>query len=365
MPALRAALVTLLAAALFPVPVRAFTPIAVTVRERDGVDRRHWPLTVSVPFAPGELRPETAVQVVDEHATSTPVQARPLVRWPDGSVRWLLVDTQVDLRAHREHRLRVQPGKAPAPAAAISVTQEADGVHVDTGALRFVIPKQRFGIVDALRLRNSERVLTGPLSAVLIAGDRTGQAQPPTHVAVLDSGPLRARLALQGTYGNGFDYDVRVEAYAGQPFVRIWHTFIDRHPTPYVSVPRIGVELPLLGEALPSRYRYGVISGRPVTARLPDDGARLYQSDNESYVAGENPAAGKLAGWVELSGEGPTIGVAARWMWQEYPQSFALRRDRVVYNLWAPEADPAKSGVGAAKTHEFVVWLAPANALPS
>jgi hypothetical protein len=365
MSAFRTALVTLVALALSPAPGRAFTPITVTVRERDGFEHRHWPLTVSVPFAPGELQPGAAVQVVDEGGASLPVQSRPLVRWHDGSVRWLLLDTQVDLRPRHARRLRVQSGHAAAAAGALQISEDGEGIRIDTGVLRFLIPKQRFAIVEALRLRGSEDPLTGALGALLIAGERSGQAQPPTRVALIDSGPLRARVALQGTYGNGFDYEVRIEAYAGQPFVRVWHTFIDRHPTPYISLPRVGVELPLVGAALPSRYRYGVVGERPVTGRLADEGARLYQSDNETFVAGEPSKPGKLSGWIELSGERASIGVAARWLWEQYPQSFAVRRDRLVYNLWAPEADPAKSGVGAAKTHEFVLWASPpAAALP-
>ena len=93
-----AALACAVAALTVPARARAFAPIPITVRAEDDVARHRWPLTVSVPFARGLLQRGQAVKVVDEHGGAAPVQARPLVTWPDGSVRWLLLDTQVDVK---------------------------------------------------------------------------------------------------------------------------------------------------------------------------------------------------------------------------------------------------------------------------
>ena len=90
-------------------------------------------------------------------------------------------------------------------------------------------------------------------------------------------------------------------------------------------MPRLGVELPLV-EPLPSHYRYGVVGRRAVNGHLTAEGVRLYQSDNESYAVDGAASAGKLAGWLELDGERATVGLAARWFWQQYPQSIAAQR---------------------------------------
>src|SRR5262245_7304815 len=359
-----AALVSILAALAPAVRAVAFAPIPIAVHADPADARHHWPLTVSVPFGRGALHPGAPVKVVDEHGAAAPVQARPLVKWPDGSVRWLLLDTQVDLKPGHRHPLRVEPGSAPKPAATVHATETDDGVLVDTGSIRFTVPKKRFAILDALRLRGDEKAATGALAATLVAGERTGQAQPPKRLVVTEKGPLRARVELEGTYGNGFDYIVRLEAYAGQPFVRIWHTFINRFPTPYVSVPRLGLELPL-AEPYPSKYRFGREGGKPFSGSLRDGGVRLFQPDNNAYQVDGSAASGHLAGWIELEGTRASVGLASRWFWQQYPQSIAARSDRLVYNLWAPEADPAKVGVGAAKTHELALWFALPRTLPA
>ena len=79
-----------------------------------------------------------------------PCRVRPIAHWYDGSVKWLLVDAQVDLQPDGELRLRLLPGK---PAAAskrpVTVQSTADSLLVDTGAARFQFPRNRFGLPGA------------------------------------------------------------------------------------------------------------------------------------------------------------------------------------------------------------------------
>jgi hypothetical protein len=337
----------------------AWGPIPITVHSPDPAHRAPLPFTVSVPFPRGALQPDTPVELVAGRGAALPVQTRPLVRWPDGSVRWLLVDSAVDL-AGPGARLQLKPGRAPAARVALRVDDSADAVAIDTGAIRFRIPKDRFAIVDALRADDGDAPVLGPATAVLDGGGPSGVAEPPRRVQVQERGPLRAQIELEGSYGNGFDYLVRVEAYAGQPVVRVWHTFIDRNPAAYVPIARIAVELPL-GDMRPMQYAVGIDGHRPTTGRLGKGGLQLVQPDNAAYAAGGTQTAGHLAGWIELDGARARFGLSARWFWQQYPQSLSAQADRIVYNLWAPEAAPAKSGVGAAKTHEFALWVMPAQ----
>jgi hypothetical protein len=234
---------------------------------------------------------------------------------------------------------------------------EDEGVSVDTGAVRFTVPRTHFAILDGLRGRDAGQTAIGPISSTLVADADTFAAQPPTQIRVVEPGPLRVRIEIEGTYGSGFDYLVRLDAYAGQPFVRVWHTFINRHPTPYVSLSRLSVELPL-AEPFATQYRYGIAGAHAATGPLGAGGVQLYQVDNASYAVDHAPRHGQLSGWIELDNASASVGLAARWLWEEYPQSIEAHPDRLVYNLCAPEADPAKAGVGAAKTHELIVWAA-------
>ncbi len=341
---------------------RPWPPISVTVSESDGVAREHWPVTFSVPFPRGGLHDAGGLVVVDERGAAAPVQARVLRRWPDGSVRWLLLDTRVTVGAGGSLKLKVEHGSAPPPTVPVRVTNAADWVEVDTGVVRFRVPKTRFAIVDDMRSMSGQALAVGPVTSFLTAGEKVGQAGRPSAVAVLEEGPLRTQVELRGTYGNGFDYVVRVEAYANQPFVRVLHTFISRSPTAFVSVSQVAIELPL-SEAVGKPYRFGVVGEHPQSGILGEEGIRLYQPDNSSYQLNKQRSEGRLAGWLELRTTRLSVGLAARWFWEEYPKGVQLLPQRLTYNLWAPEARAAKAGVGAAKTHEFVFWAAPAKAV--
>ena len=277
----------------------ATPPVTVTVREPAGIERRHWPLTFTVPWARGALKKGEKVSVHDDTGAPLPVQSRALSTWPDGSTRWLLVDTQVELRPNQQRRLRVERGPHGHPGTPLKVTKGAEGIDVDTGALRFSVPRTRFALLDALQPAGEKGPLNGAVGSVLVAGERRGEAQRPTDVRVLEEGSLRTRIALTGTYGNGFDYEIRLDAYAGQPFVRVLHTFINRNPKEFISVPRIAVELPL-GELKPSTYRAGIVDGRPRTDAIPDGGLQLVQRDNATAEIGGAAEPLQLAGWIEL-----------------------------------------------------------------
>ena len=77
---------------------------------------------------------------------------------------------------------------------------------------------------------------------------------------ILDRGPLRTRIRARGRIRRRVCYVIRVEAYAGQPLVRVLHTFIDRDPADTVQVPRMSIDWPVT-TAVPALYSAGVDSG--------------------------------------------------------------------------------------------------------
>lgn len=342
---------------------RAFEPVRVLVRETDGVERGPWPVRFGVPMPRGALREVAGVGVVAEDGSPRPVQARVSSRWADGSVRWFVVDSTAHVPPNGRETLLIAAHRRAAAGGVLSVKKGKTAIDVNTGAMRFRVPLRHFGIVEDLRAGGA--VLPGPLAAAMTVDGVRREAAPPRAARVVESGPLRARVELEGTYGGGFDYRVLIDAYAGQPFIRIRHTFVDRQAAPVAQVARIRFETPLAPAGAPTAWRTGVEGAPGREGILPSEGVRLVQWDNESYAVGGEAAAGRLAGWVALSSGPSVVGIAARWFWQQYPQGFALRPDRMAYEPWADDAHPARIGMGAAKTHEFVVWVDGAGRWPA
>src|SRR5438034_3886878 len=101
----------LLVLGVCPCPGRP-AEMAVTVAEPARVRRSGWPVTSGVPLARGALRDPQAAALFSAEDREVPLQTEALLRWPDGSVRWLLLDFPIDLKAgEKKHfTLRYGPG---------------------------------------------------------------------------------------------------------------------------------------------------------------------------------------------------------------------------------------------------------------
>jgi len=73
--------------------------VPLTVTNTAAVARHAWPVTSGVPFPEGHLGSADHVRLLDESNRTVAAQFVPLAEWPDGSIKWLLVDFQTDLPA--------------------------------------------------------------------------------------------------------------------------------------------------------------------------------------------------------------------------------------------------------------------------
>jgi len=328
----------------------------VEVEDPLGIARRAWPVSAGVPFPQGALRDVAHLRLrAEADATrAVPVQSRTLSHWPDGSVRWAWIDWQTDLTSgeRRRFHLTVAP---PDPATdRVSVTTTAESIAVDTGVLRFVIPTTRFAIAEDVHL-HGKVVQAAGIQAFMSIEAQHRVAGPPDSVEIVEDGPLRARLAIRGTYGLDFHYVTRIDAHAGQSFIRVLHSFENRGLRPSTSVRQIAMDVPVAMSGTQATYRYGRDPEAPLLGELSDAPIVILQEDNQTLRSNGVVQAGNSAGWIEARDEAKGIAVVSRFAWQEYPQSVHLTASRLRFNLWAPESLPASIGMGAAKTHEFAV----------
>src|SRR6185295_13359226 len=117
----------------------------------------------------------------------------------------------------------------------LAVTEDAQRVAIDTGPLQMTIPKQRFALLEDVRLNGQPAKLGAVQSFADVEGKRF-DARPPTSVRILERGPLRARVELRGEYGADLFYVIRIDAFAGQPFVRLLHSFEQRGARAWTSL---------------------------------------------------------------------------------------------------------------------------------
>jgi len=344
-------------------PVASAGQLRIDVAETMGARLHDWPITSGVPFPAAAVRDPAQLTLRDEADHPVAVQARTLSRWPDGSVRWALLDWQSDLPGHGTRHFTVTPGATAGVHGGVTVNDRPDRIEVDTGRLQFTVPKKHFAVMENVRL-DGQPFPAGPVTTFMnVAGTRSAPGAP-LAAAVAEAGPLRARIELRGHYSAAFDYVIRLDAFARHSFVRLFHSFEQHTGEAYTSVRQIGVQIPvpLSGTAT---YSAGLQGGRPLSGRVGTAGLSLIQEDNETIQIGGRRQRGKAAGWMDVRQATHGLAVLGRFFWQEYPQSLQLTLAGLTYNLWAPEAGDAKVGMGAAKTHELVLYFHGPSAPPA
>ncbi len=207
--------------------------IALVVSGPAGAARSGWPVAAGVPFPQGALRSGDGVRLLSGRGEEMPLQARPTTWWPDGSVRSLLVDALVELPAGGQVPLVLEYGaglKATLRSQGLQVTETSDAILLDTGVAQVKVRRRGFPLVTIAR-SGKDGVWIDDLVVVDQSRKQsdlfTGRAGLLSRVSVEERGPIRGTVAVRGTHGgpNGspIPYHLRIEAYAGQSWIRVEH----------------------------------------------------------------------------------------------------------------------------------------------
>jgi hypothetical protein len=163
--------------------------VPLTVVNREAVAKSGEPITSGVPFAEGILTDISRVRILLGGA-EIPAQFKVTARWPDGSIRWLLADFQIDLPAAGTVSLVLQTGVTPAAVSGVIVDDQPATLTVNTGTQTFVFSKTQFVVIG-----NAFQV---------VSGGTVYQAVPQaTNWLVEENGPLKTVVRVQGNWVNG------------------------------------------------------------------------------------------------------------------------------------------------------------------
>ncbi|NLF74020.1 MAG: hypothetical protein GX575_33870 [Candidatus Anammoximicrobium sp.] len=357
--------------------------IPLAVRNPHAFAADQWPITTGVPFAQGTLSSADQVRLL-YGAEEVPAQVQLTARWPDGSVKWLLVTFLASAPAagQAEYRLECGPKVRRAETAAgLTVRQSAEGVQITTGTLNLQIDRQgKLAAISAGEQRGfadnalARTVAEDPQGRTFLPGDGTLQVEQsgPIRTVVKTVSPLRdakgAHLAR---------IEQRIEAYRGLPWIRLHHTLVVDGPERFTALKRLSYRVPITD----SVWTASLVDGPSI--ELGDTVPSVYQMFDDTVAAdpaGIQARKGRVIG--SLVGSGPRGGaVAVRDFWQNYPKAFRLAEDAVEIDLCPAFSEGTydkfpfeKEGHhlyfylregryrlkrGMSKTHELLLWLAP------
>jgi len=339
--------------------------VPLTIDEPTGQDRRNWPVTSGIPFAQGALPTKNnfsyergpAATFVDEAGVARPVQTRVTCRWPDGSIKWLLLDSRVDLDASesRSYRFLVDPektgGQLPAVKdAALRIEPSAEAIRIDTGPLRLVVPREGSGLVSEVsfdadgqeRWTADNELSAEPWSIRLVTADGTVYRSDPVQrqVTVEEAGPLRGCVRIAGRLADARNqqaarYVTRLHLFVGQPFVRAQVTLIvDVPDRAMLDIASFELTVPCDDLEAARAVFGGEAQGIAVHDPIPGTAdRRLFQQNDRRYLLDGQPAGSRAAGWLASSGTRAGVSAGVRHFWQQWPQALRASDGKLVIEL--------------------------------
>ena len=315
-------------------------------------------LHCGVPLPPGTVRDVGQVVLSNEAGKSLSLQSVPMNYWPDGSVRWVEVNTILPGGTDRVRLDLLEEsvsGTQPLVQEPVAVTRGGSGeVRIETGQTQVVA-----GGSDGTLIRSFKNgsATVENLAGRLEMGERVYVTEVES-VDVLADGPIRAEVELSGKLISGASelgrFVFRVSAFAGQPYVRLtWRTFNDLPKTPNIS----RVEL-----TAACSWSRGVAShwgdpekrasGEITLRQLRENAFEVVDPSGQVLDAGE-----ACGGWLGLSDGGKSLCVLVRHFREQYPKALTFQNGRLRIALFEPcEQEPHYTpNEGEAKRHE--IWL--------
>ncbi|MCK5805658.1 MAG: hypothetical protein KAI66_22690, partial [Lentisphaeria bacterium] len=317
-----------------PVPVGRVerARIALRLRNPQPADASLWPVTQGVPFPQGALGDGRRVRLMMAGGERLPLQTRVSARWPDGSVKWLLVDIQLSVKAKQNADLVLEYGTAIEPlemTGGISVTETEKEVVIDAGVLTLSLPRRGAVFPAQVRL-NGQELLSPALTRVVSDKGEGRSTDVENRIRVIESGPLRTVIRVERTIAvttedNFLDsYDLHI--YRGLPFFRVFHTWTNSNQaSEWSNLHRwvLGARM-TLGEGTK-------IGAGGKTMGPASKGVFLTQVfENERTVmrgSQRSPADSGVPGMLVASGPRGAVSVAVRHFSELYPKKLGMGQE--------------------------------------
>ncbi|MHC4954674.1 MAG: exo-rhamnogalacturonan lyase family protein [Planctomycetota bacterium] len=375
--------------------------IALAVEEPSGVARLAEPVSSGVPFAQGVLTSVDDLYVVDSNDTPVPAQFAVLSRWPDNSIRWLLVDLQATVAANATTYYALHTDGAngnPAPAQSVTYSTAGDVATVDTGAAKFQFDRAHFDLFSSVTIGGKSVVTSGHGSQLSTAGGATHtSAFATSSVTVKEQGPMKLVVEVTGAHedASGVElgtYSVWLHFYAGSGLVRVLHRLENKneagHPGNFWDLGASGalwfdehrLRLDLAvgdGASVVVGGASGTVSGTLQSgAQIYQDssGGENWNSDNHwngdeqvqtsfrgyrTHLNGTQVDSGyRPIGYLDISDGQVGVAVSIRNFWQNFPNKLAIDDNTLDVSLWPSEFayDHEVQG-GEYKTHEVMYYF--------
>lgn len=320
--------------------------ITVAMLEEAGVARRGSPVGFGFPLPQGGVFDLGNVRLLAPSGKEVPAQFTATVFWPDGSLKWVLIDFAAPLAAHQVANYTVEFGndvRRRAVDSPLKIDEQAETITVVTGPLKAEVSKVHFNLLRGVWLdtKGESRFETAGRSAAFapegmrLVDERgkvfTTSAREPESVRIEEQGPQKVVVRVEGAYaaedGSTYmRYIARLVFRAGSPRVGIVYTHVNDHlETEFTDITSLGTGLLPQGEIQKTAMTLPTIGGAAAPAQEGRE-VTLVQLDDRNYVLnvdGRESRGARAPGAVRCQTSQGAVGAVVHDFWQRWPKRLA------------------------------------------
>lgn len=224
-------------------PVFGAFPVRIDVKSQNGWQAAAAPVTIGVPLPPALHGNVNQLRLQTTTLTDVPAQFRVTSRWPDNSIRWVLVDFIADLSGTGgvgSYQLN-NGGTGSASTSNLQVINGASTIEVRTGNLSWTVSKTAFRLFESILVDRDndgqvdDQCLDTAAARGVVITEGANQFRmdqiAPTRIVVEEQGPIRATVVVEGVHRNTtlgqdkLNFIVRITSWANLPLVRVSYSF--------------------------------------------------------------------------------------------------------------------------------------------
>ncbi|OAG26992.1 RIFT barrel domain-containing protein [Thermodesulfatator autotrophicus] len=364
----------------------------ITLKEKAGKKRLKEPASFGLPLPEGLVKDAKTLAILNPEGNQVLAQWKPLLYWPDGSLKWVLGDFLADVEAGEEKKYAVALKKETSfPETSLSLTKTESFIEVKSSHISFLISKKSSFLENVLI--NEQAILAKTNWQLKGAKEKQADFEV-KNIEVEEAGPLKVVIGIRGQISPKQDLHLlfyqRLSFWHNLPLVKVEFTIRNprraKHKGGYWDLGDPGSmyikDLSLIlcpaeenekiffslegswsfKECFPPFEVYQDSSGGelwqspvhvnregivPVTFK----GFRLKQESFEKYGLRANPLVKAI---LKNNYE---ITLAVPYFWQNFPKAIKIEKSLIRFALFPEEFnDLHEIQGGEQKTHEF--WLA-------
>jgi hypothetical protein len=334
-----------------------------------------------IPFPKGLLAQTDFVSVYDG-TLLLPTQTKPMSLWDDGSIRWLLFDTEVALNADETKTLTINKINAANTAVnnPIEIEESNEFFTVTTGNFLVDVPKLNGAIIHRALLNditiidvpadpltdrgayismfNSADSSTTDFFSGLLKSDSSPKAggyfkeyedsvnasnnsdfnrYDPFDLQVMieEQGELHSVIKISGAHldssGNGFStFIVRLHFYAGKNSIKVAHTIVYTGDETQ-QITGYGLKLPMLANGAST-----IIEGQTISSSKGE----LLHTEFRNHFIDDDQQIGQALGYIGRSKDNVSMSFILRDMAERFPKALAATDDGLEVQLYPSSQNP-------------------------